>query len=391
MELSVSTIVVGLGAMGSATVYQLAKRGHSVVGLDQFDPPHARGSTHGETRITRCAIGEGAHLSPFAIRSHQIWREIERETGRDLLTLTGLLVISSESGTATMHVPEFLSTTVAAARAYDIPHELLDAAGIRRRFPPFAVRDEESGYFEPGAGFVRPEACIAAQLSLARKHGAAIHTGVKVLGLEQVGSRVAVRTETATWRADHVILTVGPWLPELVSPEFNRVFSITRQVLYWFAPRTSIEPFLPDWFPVYIWEPVWSAEGVYGFPGIDGPEGGVKVAPANYGEATVASEGSRPVTPEEISAVYERLVGPCFPQLSSRCIKAKTCLYTVTPDHGFVIDRHPGLPGVLLVSPCSGHGFKHSAAIGESVAQLVAEGKSRLDLSPFRLSRFGGG
>lgn len=375
--------------MGSATVYQLAKRGHAVVGLDQFDPPHDRGSTHGETRVTRRAIGEGAHLSPFAIRSHEIWREIERETGRDLLTLTGLLVISSESGTATMHVPEFLSTTVAAAKTHDIPHELLDPPEIRRRFPAFAVSDEESGYYEPGAGFVRPEACIEAQLSLARRYGAAIHPGEKVLAFEQQGDRVTVRTEAATWRAERVILTVGPWLPEMLSREQSRVFSTTRQVLYWFAPKSSIEPFLPDRFPVYIWEPAWSAEGIYGFPGIDGPEGGVKVAPANYGEPTVASEGSRPVTAEEISAVYERLVGRCLPQLSPRCIKAKTCLYTVTPDHGFVIDRHPEMSGVLLVSPCSGHGFKHSAAIGESVAQLVTDGKSRLDLSPFRLSRFG--
>jgi sarcosine oxidase len=385
---NVHTIVVGLGAMGSATVYQLAKRGHPVVGLDQFHPPHDRGSTHGETRVTRRAIGEGTHLSPFAIRSHEIWREIEGETGRDLLTLTGLLVISSESGTATMHVPEFLSTTVAAAKTHHIPHELLDAADIRRRFPPFAVSDEESGYYEPGAGFVRPEACITAQLTLARQYGADIRPAEKMLGLEQRGGRVTVRTTAATWNAEQVILTVGPWLPELLSREHGRVFSTTRQVLYWFAPKSSIEPFLPDRFPVYIWEPAWSAEGIYGFPAIDGPEGGVKVAPANYGPATVASEGAKPVTAEETLAVYERLIGRCLPFLSPRCIKAKTCPYTVTPDHGFVIDRHPEMPGVLLVSPCSGHGFKHSAAIGESVAQLVAEGKSRLDLSPFRLSRF---
>ncbi len=385
---TVPTIVVGLGAMGSATVYQLAKRGHPVVGLDQFDPPHNRGSTHGETRVTRRAIGEGAHLSPFAMRSHEIWREIEAATGRDLLTLTGLLVISSESNVATVHVPEFLSTTVAAAKTYGIPHETLDASDIRRRFPAFNVRADESGYYEPGAGFVRPEACIAAQLALARQHGADIYPGVKVLALEQRGSGVAVRTETATWHAEQVILTVGPWLPELLSREHGRVFSITRQVLYWFAPKASIEPFLPGRFPVFIWEPAWSTEGIYGFPGIDRLEGGVKVAPANYGEPTVASEGSRPVTGEEISAVFEHLVGPCLPDLSPRCIQATTCLYTVTPDAGFVIDRHPEIPGVLLVSPCSGHGFKHSAAIGESVAEAVAEGRSRLDLSPFRLSRF---
>jgi sarcosine oxidase len=384
----VRTIVVGLGAMGSATVYQLAKRGHPVLGIDLFAPPHPHGSTHGQTRVTRQAIGEGAYYSPFAIRSHELWREIERDAGCQLLSLTGLLVISSESSTATMHVPDFLATTIAAAKTHNIPHELLSAAEIRTRFPAFNVHDEETGYFEPGAGFVRPEACVAAQLTLAERHGAVLHRGEKVLAMRQDAENVVVRTDAGTYVADQVILTMGPWLPELLGPENDGTFSVTRQVLYWFAPRDSVTPFLPEQFPVFIWEPAGSVEAVYGFPAIDGPDGGIKIAPSTYGERTTATSGSRPVTPEEITAMYETLVAPCFPGLTSRCLKTVTCLYTVTPDAGFVIDRHPGYPRVLLVSPCSGHGFKHSAAIGEAVAELVTAGASRLDLSHFELGRF---
>src|SRR5262245_32171576 len=161
------TIVLGLGAMGSAALFHLAKRGQNVLGIDRFSPPHTLGSSHGDTRVTRLAIGEGAHYTPLVMRSHQLWRDIEKETGRDLMTTTGGLIISSQSTTSRMHVQDFFGTTVAAAETYGIEHEILDAQAIRRRFPPFNVRDDEIGYFEHEAGFLRPEACIAAQLSLA--------------------------------------------------------------------------------------------------------------------------------------------------------------------------------------------------------------------------------
>jgi sarcosine oxidase len=385
----VQTLVVGLGAMGSATVCQLARRGQPVLGVDRFAPPHPHGSTHGETRITRQAIGEGEHCTPLAIRSHELWREIEAETGSRLLTLTGGLIISSDATAASVHVPEFLATTLAAARHFRIPHELLGAAEIRARFPAFTVRDDETGYFEPGAGYLRPEACVSAQLDLAERHGAVLRRGERVLEVRGEGAGALVRTDAETYRADQVILTVGPWVGEFLGPDYARVFTITRQVLYWFAPGASVGPFLPERFPVFIWEPAGSPHPVYGFPAVDGPAGGVKIAPGSYGDPTSPHGEVRPVTNEEIAEAWKNLVAPRFPGLSARCLKTATCLYTVTPDAGFVIDRHPEHPQVLLVSPCSGHGFKHSAAIGEAVAELVTEGRSRLDLSPFKLARFG--
>ncbi len=386
---SVNTVVVGLGAMGSATAYQLAKRGATVVGLDRYAPPHTHGSTHGETRVTRQAIGEGEEYSPFALRSHEIWREIERETGTDLLTATGGLIISSRGTDATMHVADFLGTTIAAARRYGIPHEVLDAKEIRRRYPPFQVADEETGYFEPGAGFVRPERSVAAQLLLAQRHGATLRLGEEVLEVPPEGDGVIVATSAGDYRAEQAVLTAGPWLPELLAPEYARHFSVTRQVLYWFAPSDSVEPFLPEHFPVFIWEPAGLPEAIYGFPAIDGAAGGVKMASAAYGERADPDQVRRAVGDEEIATMY-RLVERCFVGISPRCVRAATCLYTVTPDAGFVIDRHPHHPQIVLVSPCSGHGFKHSAAIGEAVAEWVTEGKSRLDLTPFALGRMEG-
>jgi sarcosine oxidase len=379
-------IVLGLGAVGSAAIYQLARRGIATLGIDQFAPPHALGSTHGETRITRQAIGEGAEYTPLAQRSHALWREIERESGAQLLTITGGLFISSATRCADVHVASFFATTLAAAQRYGIRHEVLDASEIRRRFPAFNVSDTEQGYFEEEAGFLRPEACVSAQLGLAQRHGAVVHMGERVLELREEGGRCWVSSDRARYSAGQVILAAGPWLPQLV-PSLAATFRVTRQITCWFEPHASIEPFLPDRFPVFIWEPQQAREALYGFPALHGGAGGVKIASAQYGEATTAESVRRQIGQEECAALHETAVASCFPLLSERCIKAQSCLYTVTRDSGFVIDRCPPFDRVILASACSGHGFKHSAALGEALAELAAHGRSNLDLSPFRLSR----
>src|ERR1700686_3453912 len=162
-------IVAGLGAMGAAAVFQLARRGARVLGIDQFAPPHAHGSTHGDTRITRLAIGEGEQYTPLALRSHQLWREFEQETGSTLLTISGCLIISSRAKRAFTHVENFFANTLAAAHRYDTAHEVLDAGQIRRRFPQFKVADDEVAYLERDAGFLCPEACVRTQLRLAER------------------------------------------------------------------------------------------------------------------------------------------------------------------------------------------------------------------------------
>lgn len=380
-------IVVGLGAMGSATVYQLASRGAQVLGLEQFSSPHDQGSSHGDTRITRLGVGEGAHYSPLVMRSHELWRQMEAETGARLLTTNGGLIISSRGHTSFTHVADFFDNTLAAARQFRIAHELLDAAEIRRRFPPFAVRDHEIGYYEPSAGYLRPEECVRAQLTLAARHGAQIHAGERMVKFEATPQGVRVTTDKAHYDAARLVLAVGPWLAGVLGDRYARMFQVYRQVLFWFAAKETIAPFLPDRFPVFIWALPENAKGIYGFPAIDGPDGGIKIASEQYDVPTTPQGVDRNVSPHESTEMFANYVAPHVAGVSGKCLKAVSCLYTVTRDAGFVIDRHPDFENVLMASPCSGHGFKHSAAIGEALSELVLDGKTHFDLSPFGLAR----
>lgn len=384
------TIVLGLGAMGSAAVHHLAKKGNAVLGIDRFAPPHVQGSTHGGSRITRLAVGEGEQYSPLAIRSHQLWRELEMETGTSLLTITGGLILSSRARTAKTHVEHFFANTLAAARRYGISHELLDAEQIRRRFPPFKVADDEQGYFEHDAGFVRPEECVRVQLMLAERHGAKLNRNERVTAFDASDNGVSVTTERATYAADRLIVSAGPWLPELIGPELARHFKVYRQVMFWFDIDGPVTPFLPANWPVFIWELQGKKQGIYGMPAVDGPTGGLKIATEQFDAVTSPEEAARDcssISEREINAMYDDYVAPYFSGLSGKCVRAASCLYTATPDFGFVIDAHPQWKRVLIASPCSGHGFKHSAAIGEALSELVIDGASRIDLDSFALRR----
>ena len=384
------TIVLGLGAMGSATVYQLARKGNRVLGIDRYSPPHVHGSTHGDTRITRLGIGEGAQYTPLAMRSHQIWRELEHATGRTLMTTHGGLVLSSKAKTSQSHSEIFFANTVAAAVKYEIPHQIWDAGQIRQRFPQFNVADDESGYFEPGAGFVRPEECVRVQLALAEQHGAELHREELASAFDVSDSGVTVTTDRGTYSADRLILAAGPWLPDFVDKPIAQHLTIYRQVLCWFDIEGPVTPFLPKNFPVFIWELQGKRQGIYGFPAIEGASGGLKVATEQYDATTTPEAVESRVTDAEIRTMHDEYVAPYISGLSSRCVKAATCLYTVTPDFGFVIDTLPNAERVIVASPCSGHGFKHSAAIGEALSELVIDGASQLDLSAFAIKRFRG-
>ena len=380
--------VVGLGAAGAATLYQLARRGVRAVGIDRFSPPHIYGSTHGDTRITREAIGEGEAYTPLVQRSHAIWRELEAETGQDLLTQCGgLIVEAAGGGAAGHHRHEFLASTIACANRYGIKHELLSAADVAGRFPQFALDGDESAYYEPTAGFVRPERCVDAQLTVASRLGAEIRRDERVRAIEPSGSGVRVRTDRGVYEADRAVLAVGSWVRDFVAPEQLRLFNVYRQVLSWFELESETVDHTPGAMPVYIWG-LNDGNAFYGFPAIDGTRE-IKVATEQLDIATGADEASLDVDPDESRSTYDSVVARWLPGVSSHCLRAVRCLYTVTPDANFVIDDHPEVPGVLLVSPCSGHGFKHSAGLGEAIAQRVTAGTSDVDLSPFRLDRFG--
>jgi sarcosine oxidase len=384
---SYQTIIIGLGAMGSAAAYQLSKLGVRVLGIDRFSPPHILGSTHGDTRITRLANGEGSAYAPLAIRSHEIWRELERRIGENLLTITGGLIISNPAFGSPVHGKvDFLQQTVDAAKLHGIAHELLVGPQIREKFPQFNAADNDEAYYEEQSGFVRPERCVGAQLSLAKEQRAQINTNEKVLSFETEGAGVRVVTDAGEYFADNLIVSAGPWIADFIGDQYKSLFRIYRQVLYWFDVD-HIEPFLPETFPIFIWD-LGDGEDIYGFPAIDGPSGGLKVAPEVYESTTTADTVDRSISVEETTDMYERRIKGRILGVNNKCVKAATCLYTVTPDSNFVIDFLPGSPQIIIASPCSGHGFKHSAAVGEVLAELATDGKSTLDISSFSLNRF---
>lgn len=378
-------IVIGLGAAGAATTYQLARKGSRVLGIDRFDPPHALGSTHGDTRITRLAIGEGSQYSPLAIRSHEIWREIEAKTGADLLTQCGALYIGPIGDDSAVHGRAgFLTRTLESARAFDIPIESLEASDVRKRFPVFNVQAHERALFEPSAGFVRPEACVRAQLRLAEQHGAVIHRNERFDGYEVDGAGVVhVRTSAGSYSTDRLVLSMGAWIGTALPSDVASHFTVLRQVLCWFGVRGDIKAFAPSRCPVHIWSLAGNHD-IYGFPAVDGAAGGVKIADEQYAATTTADGVSRDVSADYTRTLFEAHVSRCFPDVTGEVLRTATCLYTVTPGFDFIIDTLPGQEQVLVVSPCSGHGFKHSAAIGESVASWARDEVPAVSLASFR-------
>jgi sarcosine oxidase len=382
-------IVLGLGAMGSAAVYQLAKRGSSVLGIDQLAPPHKYGSTHGESRIIRQAIGEGEAYAPLVLRSNELWRDLERQTGKELLTITGGLVLESQqSATTVQRHANFFEQTIGCAKRFDIPHEVLEARDLKKRYPQFTVTDER-GYFEHGAGFLRPELCVEAQLGLAGQFGATIHMNERVLGAEPHGnSGISVKTERSVYQAERLIVAAGPWIGQFLKPADAERFKVYRQVMYWFRIKDNDQPaFSPRTFPIFIWVFEKGGHiGFYGFPSLDGKS--IKVATEQYAVSTSPDEVDRVVSAAEEQSMHKDCLYARLPQVSNKCEASVSCLYTRTPDANFVIDFHPGSNRILIASPCSGHGFKHSAAIGEVLSELILDGKSKIDISRFSIKRF---
>lgn len=378
---SPDVLVIGLGAMGSATLMHLASAGADVLGIDQFAPPHDHGSTHGETRITRQAVGEGAAYVPLVQRSHQLWRELEAATGSSVFNACGGLIMARAGSASHMHAQaDFLGQTIRLAKQFGIAHQLLDAGGIASRFPQFSLRGDETAYFEPGAGYLFPERCVASQLQLAVQQGARVQPGEQVVGIRREGKRTIVETKRATYTPGTLIVCAGPWLPDLLPGAVKLPLAVQRQTLHWFEASPPAD-FTPDRFPIFIWHWGNGPEDVfYGFPDIGS---GVKVAAEQLTCATTPASVKRDVLAAESAELYLRHVQQRLPGIRPTRRAAATCLYTTTPDANFVIGRPESWPSVIVISACSGHGFKHSAAIGEAVAQMALQGTTPAVLQPF--------
>jgi len=371
-------IVAGLGAMGSAAAFHLARAGCRVVGFDRFTPPHALGSSHGKSRIIREAYFEDPLYVPLVQRAYECWAELEALSGRRLLTRTGGLMIGPRDG-----------AVVRGARTSAVAHGLsceeLDARELARRVPGFRPGDDDVAIWEPRAGVLAPEAAIQSHLEQALRHGAELRFDEPVLGWSAAPGGVRVTSARGATDARTLVIAAGAWVRELV-PALARSLVVERNVVCWFDPSRPTPRFAPEHFPVFIHE-YERGKAWYGFPDLGD---GVKLALHHQGEPVDPATVRRTVAPAEVARV-RALARRYVPDADGPLREAAVCLYTNTPDEHFILDHHPDHPQVLVASPCSGHGFKFSSAIGEVIADLVREGRTRFDLRPFRLGRFANG
>ena len=363
-------IIIGLGAMGSAAAFHLANRGLRVIGIDRFRPPHTFGSSHGQTRIIREAYFEGPAYVPLVQQAYVLWDELEQHTGTRLFLKTGGLMLGR---------PESIVVSGArkSAEMHQLPHEILSVSDVQRRFPVLQPASDMIAVWEPRAGILFPERCIAAHLQMAEQRGATLRFDEQVTRVELGESTVRVITNGEKLSASHVVLSCGSWLASLI-PELHLSLVIERQIQFWFA-TTHPDMFQPQRCPIHLWE---HARGkfFYGFPDIGN---GVKVAAHHEGAKVHPDRVDRDVAQDEIAAM-KNTITPFLPFVDGRCVSSAVCMYTNTPDGHFLIDFHPHYRRAILVSPCSGHGFKFSSAIGSVVADLVTTGKTEFVLTLFR-------
>lgn len=378
MAMSFDVIILGLGAMGSAAAHHLVRRGQRVLGIDQFTPPHDKGSSHGGSRIIRQAYFEGADYIPLVLRAYELWHQLEKEAGTRLIHTTGGLVLGQRDG-------ELVSRTIASAGEHGIPIEVLEAEELRRRLPAFQPQSDDLGVFEHEAGYLVPEDCIRAQLNSAANAGAEQHFGEKVISWSAEPDRVEVHTSQGSYTGRHLILTAGPWAPRILRATFP--LRVTRQVTAWIQPHTGTNQFLPPHFPVFIAEDAEGDFASYGFPAIDGPDGGIKVAIHGSNLECRPDTVDRDIHNEDIRGIIDRLKRR-IPAIDGRLLRAATCLYTMTPDEHFIIGPHPAQPSCTVACGFSGHGFKFAPVVGEILADLSMTGSTRHPVSLFSPRRF---
>ena len=371
-------IVVGLGGMGSAAAYHLAARGEKVLGLERHAPAHDKGSSHGESRIIRQAYFEGAEYVPLVVRAYELWEGLEAETGEDLVTLCGGLMIGPEGG-------ELVAGSVASADEHGLPYEMLNSSDLRRRFPVFGPGPQTVALFEKRAGFVRPERALKAHLSRAAALGADLRFGEAVVSWEATDSGVRVRTEDGLYEAERLVVTAGAWAGELLA-DLGLPLEVTRQILFWFRPRGDAGAFAPERLPIWIYEPD-DGNMFYSFPAVDGAET-VKAAFFRAdGTPTDPNTIDREVHEKEV-AFIRRYIGRHVPSMNGELLDAKTCMYTNTPDQHFVISTHPEHPQVAVAAGFSGHGYKFCSVVGEILADLSTEGATGHPVDLFSPKRF---
>ncbi|MFN2433699.1 MAG: N-methyl-L-tryptophan oxidase [Gemmatimonadota bacterium] len=368
-------IVVGVGGMGSAALYHLARRGARVLGLERFEIPHELGSSHGESRIIRLAYAEDPRYVPLLRRAYELWRQLESLAGERLLVTTGGIDAGPEAS-------ETVQGSLRSCALHGLPHEQLDPAELRRRFPALRLDSGMIGVYQPEAGFLLPERCVVAHAAAARELGAEIHTGERVRQWQVEDECVVVTTDRRSYRAGRLVLTVGAWTGSLV-PSLTDVAVPERQVVIWARPRRP-DLFRLGSFPIFNLE---APEGrFYGCPIHDIP--GVKIGRYHHRFERVDDlEHVNRAFDAEDEEVLRVGIRRYLPDADGPAIEMKTCLFTNSPDGHFLIDFLPGSRRVAIAAGFSGHGFKFCSVVGEVLAELVLETAAGPDIEMFRLDR----
>ena len=371
---SYDVIVIGVGGMGSATVYELASRGLRVLGLERFDVPHDLGSSHGVNRIIRLAYFEHTSYVPLVRRAYERWRELESASGEQLLHITGSVDTGREKG-------RVFPGSLRSCLEHDLPHELLTSADLARRFPALRVPEDYMGLYQPDGGFVLSERTIVHHVFAALERGGEVRAREAVREWHDRGGVVRVETSRGSYEAGALVITSGAWAASL--PQLRGLLTPERQVMGWFQPARP-ELFSPDACPVVVGE---FDEGIYyAFPVFGVP--GFKIGRFHHlGEVTTADDLDRECR-EEDEAVLRQAVGRYFPDADGPTLSLRACMFTNTPDEHFIIDALPGSPNVFVAAGFSGHGYKFCSVVGEIMADLATRGETDHDISLFRLGRF---
>lgn len=371
MPASYDVIVLGLGGMGSSALWELTQRGHRVLGIEQFPLVHARGSSHGQTRIIREAYYEHPNYVPLIRRAYEKWYDLEQRVGRHLLTSCECLNIGAPGSAV-------IEGVRAAARQHALSVDECDGEEIHRRYPAFRVPNEYRGIVERRAGFLYVEECVQAHLDCAIAAGAEVRAELPVVAWTSDGASVEVTTKTGTYRAAKLIITAGAWATQFLQ-NIGVPLSIMRQTMLWFPPHDPAQ-FRRDRFPIYLLD---SPNGAcYGLPMID-PRG-MKLA-RHYGAIEQPTPDGIDWTIRDADEVPLRaFLDAYMPNAHGPRTHGQACMYTLTPDRHFVIDMHPQHPNVAIAAGFSGHGFKFASVVGEILADLTIHGRTPHDIQMFR-------
>lgn len=374
MSMSYDVIVIGLGGMGSAAAAHLAKRGQRVLGLEQYERNHANGSSHGVSRIIREAYFEAPEYVPLVQRAYTLWRELEKETGRFLLTVTGGLNIGTPES-------EFVTGSLASAKLHDLPYEYLNPAEVAERFPGFKLTDDLVAVYEPNAGYLKPEGCQLAHFHIATKYGGELHFEEAVREWVATDAGIRVTTSKGEYEAQKLVIAAGPWAGQVMA-DLGLPLTVRRIVNVHFSPEQR-DLFRSQNCPVYLMQ---VAEGdYYGFPIFPGR--GLKIGRHDIGEQTTPQTIRRSVDASEIKMLRE-VLDKYMPGASGMVKETLTCMYTDTPDSHFIIDLHPEHRNVAIACGFSGHGFKFASVIGEVLADLAIDGATQHDIGFLSAGRF---